>query len=346
MRIAQVAPLYESTPPRFYGGIERAVSYLTEELVRQGHEVTLFATGDSRTRAELIASAPSALRLARFATEHHLRSVIQLEQVRQRVRAFDVIHFHTDFAHFPLSRTGALGCHLMTFHGRLNLPQHRALFNEFKELPVVGLSNYQRMACPDANWIGTVPYGLPATVCRFEENPKGGYLAFLGRISPEKRPDWAIETARRVGLKLKIAAKVDPVDSEYFREMIEPLIEAEKVEFIGEIDEEGKSAFLGNANAVLFPVDWPEAFGLVLIEAMSCGTPVVAWDAGAIREVVDNGLTGYVVNSIETAVDAIERVPALARAAVRKRFEERFLVERMAQRYLDIYRALLDHRAS
>lgn len=340
MKIAQVAPLIESVPPQLYGGTERVVSYLTEELVRQGHEVTLFATGDSVTSAQLVASVPRALRLDPAVKDYTPYAILQLEHVRQRADEFDVIHFHSDFMHLPLVRALMPERAVTTMHGRLDLPDYKPLFSEFADAPLVSISNHQRTPLASANWLGTVYHGLPSGVCRFEPNPRGDYFAFLGRISPEKRPDRAIEIARRAGVKLKMAAKIDPVDEPYFRREIEPLLSQPHVEFIGEINEEQKSDFLGNARALLFPIDWPEPFGLVLIEAMSCGTPCIAWRAGSVPELVEPGVTGFVVDSIEGAVDAIRRVSLLDRAHVRARFEQRFSAERMARDYVELYQQL------
>jgi glycosyltransferase involved in cell wall biosynthesis len=337
MKIAQVAPLIESVPPRLYGGTERIVSYLTEELIRQGHEVTLFASGDSQTGAELVATVPNALRLDPVVRDYAPYSVLQIEHVRRRANEFDVIHFHSDFLHLPLVRATMPDRVVTTMHGRLDLPDYRALFAEFDDAPLVSISNHQRNPLSGAHWVGTVYHGLPAEVCSFNPAPRGDYLAFLGRISPEKRPDRAMEIARRAGAKLKIAAKVDNADQEYFRTRIEPLLSQSHVEFIGEIGEDRKSELLGNAQALLFPIDWPEPFGLVLIEAMSCGTPCIAWRAGSVPEVVDHGVTGFVIDSLDAAVDAVGRIAMLDRRAVRAKFEQRFSAERMARDYLDVY---------
>jgi glycosyltransferase involved in cell wall biosynthesis len=338
MRIAQVAPLMESVPPRLYGGIERMVHYLTEELVRQGHDVTLFATGDSRSNAKLVSSVPEGLRLAIPKMDPVLCNLIQLEHVRQRAADFDIIHFHNDFTYFPMTRAGIMANSITTLHGRLDLPSHKVLFDEFKDVALVSISEHQRLPLPSVNWRGTVHYGLPTGVCEFKQAPTGDYLAFLGRLAPVKRPDWAIETARKVGLRLKMAAKVD--DPSYFL-ALKSALGAPHVDFIGEITEREKVEFLGNALALLFPFEWPEAFGLVLIEAMSCGTPVIAWRGGATAEIVDEGVTGFIVDSVEEAVEAVRSVPALDRVSVRKRFEKRFRVERVAKEYLNIYEATL-----
>ena len=340
MKIAQVAPLIESVPPRFYGGTERVVSYLTEELVRQSHEVTLFASGDSQTQAGLVASVPRALRLDPEVKDSLPYAILQLEHVRQRLDQFDVVHFHSDYIHFPLVRSLVADRTITTMHGRLDLSDYQKLFTEFDDVPLVSISNHQRTAFPAANWLGTVYHGLPAGVCRFQPHPHGNYFAFLGRISPEKRPDRAIEIAALAGVQLKIAAKVDAADEAYFRRHIEPLLAQSHVEFIGEISEHAKPKFLGNARALLFPIDWPEPFGLVVIEAMSCGTPVIAWRAGSVPEIVDHGVTGWIVDSIESAVDAVRRVHLLNRQEVRARFEQRFSAERMARDYLKLYQKI------
>ncbi|HEU4592956.1 MAG TPA: glycosyltransferase family 4 protein [Steroidobacteraceae bacterium] len=340
MKIAQVAPLAESVPPRLYGGTERIVSYLTEELVRQGHAVTLFASGDSRTAAELHAIVDTALRFDPSVKDAHIFNYLQLEHVRARAEEFDVVHFHTDYLHFPLLREFDLHNALTTLHGRLDLPGYREMFGRHPHWPVVSISNDQRRPLPDANWVGTVLHGLPRTVCDFRAAPSGEYLAFLGRISPEKRVDRAIEIARRAGMKLRIAAKVDAADERYFHAQIEPLLSQPHVEYVGEIGERDKCAFLGGARALLFPIDWPEPFGLVMIESMSCGTPVVAWRGGSVPEIVNEGINGFIVDSIEGAVDAVQHAVRLDRARVRASFEERFTVERMTHDYLEIYRKL------
>jgi len=309
--------------------------------VRQGHEVTLFASGDSKTTAELVPTVPRALRLDPDVKDYGPYAVLQLEHVRQRADEFDVVHFHSDFMHLPLVRAVMGPRAVTTLHGRLDQPDYGLLFSEFSDAPLVSISNHQRQPMRDANWLGTVYHGLPTSVCHFTAEPRGDYCAFLGRISPEKRPDRAIEIARRAGVRLKIAAKVDPVDESYFRTQIEPLLAQPHVEFIGEIDEHQKAEFLGNARALLFPIDWPEPFGLVMIEAMSCGTPCIAWRAGSVPEVVDHGVSGFVVDSIDAAVDALHRVPMLDRSAVRARFEQRFSAERMTRDYLEVYARLV-----
>jgi glycosyltransferase involved in cell wall biosynthesis len=340
MKIAQVAPLAERCPPVLYGGTERIASYLTEELVRQGHEVTLFASGDSRTAAELVCCSDMALRLnpaVKDQTPYHL---VMLDEVRRRAADFDVIHFHIDLLHFPLIRDFADRT-LTTLHGRLDLPDLKPFYAAFREIPLVSISDSQRRPMPAVNWAGTIPHGLPRDLLPFTPRPHGGYLAFLGRISPEKRPDRAIHIAARTGLPLKIAAKVDKEDRAYWDTIIAPLIARHaNVEFVGEINEAQKASFLGDARALLFPIDWPEPFGLVMIEAMACGTPVVAWNCGSVPEVIDDGVTGFIVDSEDEAVSAIGRLETIDRVRVRAAFERRFTVERMASDYMAAYRAL------
>lgn len=337
MRIAQIAPLMEAVPPLLYGGTERIVSYLTEELVRQGHDVTLFASGDSQTSATLIACCDEALRLNPGQNDPLPYQMMQLEAVRRRAAGFDVLHFHTDLLHFPLLR-GLDAPAVTTLHGRLDLPELQPLYRVFDKVSVVSISQSQRQPLPDANWYGNVYHGLPADLLPFTPRARG-YLAFLGRISPEKRPDLAIAIALRVGLPLRIAAKVDRVDREYFETRIRPLLDQPGVEFIGEIGEHEKAAFLGGAVALVFPIDWPEPFGLVMIEAMACGTPVVAYGSGSVQEVIDEGVTGVVVNDIDGAAAGIGKAAGFDRSRVRGRFDERFTAERMATDYLAIYRA-------
>jgi glycosyltransferase involved in cell wall biosynthesis len=321
-----------------YGGTERVVSYLTEELVRQGHAVTLFASGDSVTRAELVPACPRALRLDPACVDRLAPHFVMLEEVFRQAHRFDVIHFHIDYLHYPLSRRAAVP-HVTTLHGRLDPPELRPLYAEFRDVPLVSISDAQRRPLPAANWQATVYHGLPLGLHQCHDRP-GDYLAFLGRISPEKRLDRAIEIARRAGLRLKVAAKVDTADAAYFHREIEPLLGDPLVEFVGEIGEEKKGAFLGGAQAVLFPIDWPEPFGLVMIEAMACGTPVIAWRAGSVPEVIDDGVTGFVVDSIDRGVEAVHRAGELNRRRCRKAFEERFAAARMARDYLAVYRRL------
>jgi glycosyltransferase involved in cell wall biosynthesis len=344
MRIAQVAPLYESVPPKYYGGTERVVSYLTEELVRQGHEVTLFASGDSVTKARLVAPCNRSLRLDKRAVDHLVHHVLMVEYVFQRANEFDVIHFHIDHIHFPLARRHDVPT-VTTLHGRLDLPDLPPFYREFHDIPLVSISNAQREPLPKANWAGTVYHGLPKTLYSFHEKP-GQYLAFLGRISPEKRVDRAIRIAREVGLKIKIAAKVDKVDWEYYRNVVEPLLKDPVTEFVGEIGEGEKDEFLGNAKALLFPIDWPEPFGLVMIEALACGTPVVAYRHGSVPEVLEDGKTGFIVNGLEDAIEAVRKIDSIDRKRCRQVFEERFCAERMAKDYVAIYERLIEARRS
>jgi len=339
MKIAQIAPLAEAVPPRLYGGTERIVSYLTEELVRQGHQVTVFASGDSRTRAELVACAPKALRLDPAVRDPVPHVLMMLDEVRRRAHEFDILHFHMDLFHFP-TFTDIAGQTVTTLHGRLDLPDLQPFYRRFRDFPLVSISNDQRGPLPGAHWAGTVYHGLPLELHRFVPTTDQGYLAFLGRISPEKRPDRAIEIARRTGLPLRIAAKVDNADRAYFEQQIEPLLADPLVEFVGEIGDADKSEFLGNARALLFPIDWPEPFGLVVIESMACGTPVIAFARGSVPEIVEDGVTGFIVDNIEEAVRAVRRIPELDRREVRRRFEQRFSAGRMASDYLEIYRQL------
>jgi len=343
MRIAQVAPLYESCPPQLYGGTERVVSYLTEELVRQGHEVTLFASGDSQTTATLRAPCERALRLDPQCRDPLPYHFILLHRLAQTADAFDIIHFHTDYLHFPIFAQ-RWGKTLTTLHGRLDLPDLPPMLREFAMMPLVSISNAQRAPMPWANWSATVYHGLPTNLYHCGAG-NGGYLAFIGRVCPEKRPDWAIEIARRAGLPLTIAAKVDKVDQSYFETRIKPLLTDPLVKFIGEIRDDQKGTFLGDALALLFPIDWPEPFGLAVIEAMANGTPVIAFGRGAVSEIVDHGVTGFIVNNVDEAVDAIPLAKALDRNAVRRRFEERFSVERMARNYLARYSDALRRNA-
>jgi glycosyltransferase involved in cell wall biosynthesis len=344
LRIAQVAPLYESVPPKYYGGTERVVSYLTEELARQGHDVTLFASGDSVTKARLVAPCRRSLRLDTACIDQLAHHILMLEQVAREADDFDIIHFHIDYLHFPLSRR-RYWPHVTTLHGRLDIPDLAPLYQEFRDMPVVSISDSQRAPLPWANWSGTVYHGLPEDLYTYRPQA-GRYLAFLGRISPEKRVDRAIEIARRVGMEIKIAAKVDAVDRAYFEEAVAPLLKDPRVEYVGEIGEGQKDEFLGNAYALLFPIDWPEPFGLVMIEAMACGTPVIAYRCGSVPEVMEQGVTGFIVGDLEEAVRAVEQVPGLSRRRCRQVFERRFSATRMARDYLAIYRQLLDGPAA
>ena len=340
LKIAQIAPLMESVPPRLYGGTERIVSYLTEELVGLGHEVTLFASGDSITAANLVPCVPKALRLDASVRDPIPYYMLMLDRVRQRIDDFDVLHFHIDQFHFPLFRSIA-GRTVTTLHGRQDLPDLLPLYLGFGDMPLVSISDAQRHPVPHANFAGTVHHGIPTYLHRGTAEARAGYLAFLGRISPEKRPDRAISMARALGIPLKIAAKVDRVDEVYFKTEIEPLLKGGGVEFIGEINDHQKTQFLGDAQALLFPVDWPEPFGLSMIEAMACGTPVLAFRCGSVPEIVENGITGAIVETMEEAIAALPRVIALDRKKVRQRFEQRFSATRMAKDYVGIYRSLL-----
>lgn len=340
LKIAQIAPLMESVPPRLYGGTERIVSYLTEELVGLGHDVTLFASGDSITPANLVPCVPKALRLDASVRDTIPYYMLMLDRVRQRVDDFDILHFHIDQFHFPLFRSIA-GRTVTTLHGRQDLPDLLPLYLGFDDMPLVSISNAQRRPVPDANFAGTVHHGIPTRLHHGTAEPHGSYLAFLGRISPEKRPDRAISIARALGIPLKIAAKVDRADAAYFKTEIEPLLDGGGVEFIGEINDHQKTQFLGDAQALLFPVDWPEPFGLSMIEAMACGTPVLAFRCGSVPEIIEDGITGAIVDTMEEAIEALPRVIALDRKRVRQRFEQRFSATRMAKDYVGIYRSLL-----
>jgi glycosyltransferase involved in cell wall biosynthesis len=338
MKIAQVSPLAERVPPQGYGGTERVVAYLSDELVRQGHELTLFATGDSLTKGRLISACDQALRLDSNVVDPLAHHALQLEQVLQHADAFDVIHFHTGYSHFPLFRRQKTPS-VTTFHGRLDIPDFERLFPTFKDIPVVSISNSQRQPYPKMNWQGTIYHGLPLNLYRPGPG-SGGYLAFLGRISPEKRVDRAIQIAERVNMKIKIAAKVDASDREYVEKEIGPILEHPLVEFIGECNGKEKEQFLGHAYALLFPIDWPEPFGLVMIEAMACGTPVIAFRAGSVPEIIDSGVNGFVVESIEEAAKAVSQVQYLDRTRCRRSFEERFSSARLAADYIRVYERL------
>lgn len=338
MRIAQVSPLYESVPPRWYGGTERVVSYLTEELVALGHEVTLFASGDSVTEAELVPPVPRALRLD-GCPDPIAPHLLMFTQLMRRLDDFDLIHFHTDYLHLPL--TEALrGPHLTTMHGALDVPHLLPLYREYSCVPLASISMSQRRPLPGANWVGTVHHGLPAGLLR-AGGGEGGYLAFLGRISPEKRVDRAIDIATRAGIPLRIAAKISDVDRPYFEREIAPLLDHPLVEFIGEIDEAEKGAFLGRARALLFPIDWEEPFGLVMAESLACGTPVIAFRSGSVPEVIEDGVTGYLVTSVDEAVEAVHRIDRISRARCRRAFDTRFTARRMAEDYLALYARLV-----
>jgi glycosyltransferase involved in cell wall biosynthesis len=338
VRIAQIAPLAEAVPPKLYGGTERVIWWLTEALVDLGHDVTLFASGDSISSAELVPCAPQALRLAGI-NDHTAHLLVMLDLVRRRADEFDVLHFHTDLLQYPIFRDIAGKC-VTTLHGRQDVPDFWPAYRAFPEMRLVSISDAQRAFIRDANFAATVHHGMPPQLIRPGAGD-GGYLAFVGRISPEKRPDRAIEIAKRAGVKLRIAAKVDHLDRAYFADKIEPLLDHPLVEFVGEIGDADKGAFLGGAMALLFPIDWPEPFGLVMIEAMAAGTPVIAWPGGSTPEVIEHGRNGLLVNSIDAAVEAVELARAMPRSEVRASFEERFTSERMARDYVDLYRRMI-----
>jgi glycosyltransferase involved in cell wall biosynthesis len=340
MRIAQIAPLTEAVPPRLYGGTERVIHWLTEELVALGHDITLFASGDSRTSAKLEAGWPRALRLDGAVRDANALHLAMLERVRRQAPDFDFLHFHLDYYPFSVFSRQSTPF-LTTLHGRLDLPELHPVFNTFSSVPVISISNSQRRPLPQARWVRTIYHGLPEKMI-MPHPRQPSYLAFLGRIAPEKAVDRAIHIARQCGIPLKIAAKVDRVDAEYYEQRIRPLIEPPHVEYIGEINDEQKSEFLSGAHALLATIDWPEPFGLVMIEAMACGTPVIAFNRGSVPEVVEDGLTGFIVEDELGAVGAVQRLSELDRGQVRKRFEERFTARRMAQEYLGVYRALRD----
>jgi glycosyltransferase involved in cell wall biosynthesis len=338
MRIAQIAPLTESVPPKFYGGTERVVSFLTEELVSMGHDVTLFASADSETSAQLEPMWPQALRFDPALRDFHAPVMLMMEQVARRADEFDILHFHLDY--WPFSIFSRLHTPFVTtLHGRLDLPELRPVFDCFRDVPVISISDSQRKPLPRANFISTIYHGLPEDLLVPHHGPRD-YLAFLGRICPEKRPDRAIRIARAAGMKLKIAAKVDRVDQAYYESEIRPMIDGDQVELIGEIGDAEKSEFLGRAKAMLLPIDWPEPFGLVMIEAMACGTPTIAFPAGSVPEVIENGRTGYIVPDEPAAVDALSQIDRLSSHAIRAAFDERFTARRMAEDYVDLYRGL------
>ena len=341
LRIAQVAPLYESVPPQLYGGTERVVSWLTEELVAMGHDVTLFASGDSRTRARLVPACPISLWRDPNVKETLPQHVRMLELLFSDLSRFDVVHFHCDYLQFPLLRR-QYWANVSTLHGRIHLNDVEALFREYAGMPLVSISDAQRRPLPDANWQATIYHGLPRNLHTFQPRP-GRYLAFLGRISPEKGVDRAIEIARAAGAPLKIAAKIYSEDQAYFQTVITPLLDRTRslVEFVGEVGGTRKNEFLGGASALLFPIDWPEPFGLVMIEAMACGTPVIAWRNGSVPEIIEGGETGFVVESVDQAVDCVRRVAEIRRTDCRHAFEERFDSRRMAIDYVSVYRRVI-----
>jgi glycosyltransferase involved in cell wall biosynthesis len=343
MHIAQIAPLTEAIPPKLYGGTERVVSWLTEELIALGHEVTLFASGDSQTSAKLEAVWPRALRLDGAVRDPNALHMMMLERVYQRSGDFDVLHFHLDYYPFSLFARQATPF-VTTLHGRLDLPEHQPVFDTFNTVPVVSISNSQRRPLPQAHWVRTVHHGLPERLL-MPKSIKPSYFAFLGRIAPEKGIDRAIRIAQHCGMPLKVAAKVDRADQDYYDEQIKPMIKAANVEYIGEIADKDKSEFLSGAVTLLVPIDWPEPFGLVMIEAMACGTPVIAFNRGSVPEVIDDGLTGFIVEDINGAIGAVDRLDHLSRAKIRRHFEQRFTARRMAQDYLSVYRGLAERLA-
>ncbi|MDA9437785.1 glycosyl transferase [Bradyrhizobium sp. CCBAU 51745] len=339
MRIAQIAPLAESVPPKLYGGTERVVAWLVDELVELGHEVTLFASGDSKTRGMLHPVWPRALRLGRSRTDPNAALAVLLEAVSRRAKEFDIVHAHIDWLHLPtLTRSGIP--FVTTLHGRLDLPDLPAVVREFPKACFVSISDHQRGPLADANWCGTIYHGLPAGQFLPSFKP-GKYLAFLGRLTAEKGPEEAIRIARAVGMPIRIAAKVPRAETGYFREHIEPHVDKQQVELVGEVNDTTKQPFLAEAAALLFPIRWPEPFGLVMIEAMACGTPVIAYRSGSVPEVIDEGITGFIVDDESQAIEAVRRVSSIDRRHVRARFEERFTARRMAEDYVRHYRRIL-----
>ncbi len=343
LRIAQIAPLYESVPPKLYGGTERIVGYLAEELVRRGHEVTLFAAGDSTANVPLAAGSPQALRLKGLDHLGPMLHMPMLSGIYDQASRFDVIHSHVDCLSFPLARLVQVPT-VSTMHGRLDLKEILPIYRYYKDQPVVSISHDQRRPLPEMNWVGTVYHGLPHNLLKFRSEP-GDYLAFLGRIAPEKRPDLAIEIARRSGIPLKIAAKVDRADREYFESVIKPLLSTAEVEFLGEIDEAQKQEFLGGALALLFPVDWPEPFWIVMLEALACGTPVFARRCGSVPEILRHGVSGFIDSSVEDLAAAVHKVRELSRRICRDEFERRFTADVMADNYEQVYYQLADRIA-
>jgi glycosyltransferase involved in cell wall biosynthesis len=342
MRIAHVSPLFESVPPRTYGGTERVVSWLVETMTELGHDVTLFAAADSVTSGRLRGCAPRALRFESSCGAPLAYHLVAMSRVLAAASGFDVIHFHTDLLQFALFREHPTPC-LTTLHGRLDLPELQTFFAEFSEMPVVSISHAQRAPLPDANWLGTVHHGLPETLFQ-PGRGDGGYLAFIGRISPEKAPDAAIRIAQRAGLPLRIAAKVDRADQAYFESVVRPLLGLPGIDYIGEIGDCEKAAFLGGARALLFPINWAEPFGLVMIEAMACGTPVIGYHAGSVPEVLDDGVTGFIVADEDEAVAAVEQLDRLDRERIRRVFETRFSARRMIADYLRLYGLLIERQ--
>jgi glycosyltransferase involved in cell wall biosynthesis len=338
MKIAQIAPLVESVPPQGYGGTERVVSYLTEALVDMGHEVTLFASGDSVTAARLVAVAERGLRLDPRHRDPLVWTTLLIDQVFESASRFDILHFHIDYQHFPLARRCRTPS-VTTLHGRQDLPDLAALYRHFRERPLVSISDSQREPLPGANWCATIHHGLPADLYRFHPEP-ADYFAFVGRLSPEKRVDRAIDIATTCGTRLRIGAKVDPADRDYFESVVRPLLSHPLVEYVGEVSEKDKGDFIGGARALLFPIDWPEPFGLVMIEALACGTPVLSYAGGSVPEVLEHGVTGYIVSDRQQAIAAARRIDRIDRRRCRQAFEDRFTARVMAERYLEVYRSL------
>ena len=343
MHIAQIAPLTEAIPPKLYGGTERVVSWLTEELLALGHEVTLYASGDSTTSARLEAVWPRALRLDGAVRDPNALHMMMLERVYRRAGDFDFLHFHLDYYPFSLFSRQPTPF-VTTLHGRLDLPEHQPVFETFRAMPVVSISNAQRRPVPRANWVRTVHHGLPIDLLR-PQPVRPSYFAFLGRIAPEKGVDRAIRIAQHCGVPLKVAAKVDRADQDYYDEQIAPMLRAQNIEYVGEITDRDKSQFLSGAVALLVPIDWPEPFGLVMIEAMACGTPVIAFNRGSVPEIIDDDVTGFIVEDQTGAIGAVDRLAQLSREKIRQRFEQRFTARRMAQDYLAVYRSLMDRAA-
>jgi glycosyltransferase involved in cell wall biosynthesis len=341
MRIAQIAPLVESVPPRLYGGTERIVSYLTEELIGLGHDVTLFASGDSITSAKLQPCVPRALRLDNTVKDVIPYYMLMLDRARRNAKRFDILHFHIDHLHFPLFRSLSSRV-VTTLHGRQDLADLKPLYVAFEDMKLVSISDAQRGPIASANFVATIHHGLPENLLTPTMRPQGGYLAFLGRLAPEKGAEQAVQIARAVGLPLKISAKVDPVDQVYFDQRIAPLLDEPNVEYIGEINERQKATFLGEALGLLFPIDWPEPFGLVMIEAMACGTPVMAFRRGSVPEIIEDGKTGFIVDTVEEAVLKMSRLIALDRSRIRQAFEQRFTAARMARDYVELYRSMIE----
>lgn len=344
MKIAQIAPLYESVPPKMYGGTERVVHYLTEELVIQGHEVTLFASGDSITSAKLISTVENGLRLKKDCTDSLAHHIVEMQEVFDRANDFDILHFHIDYIHFPFSEKLHVPG-VTTLHGRLDIPDLQPLYNKFRNQKVISISDNQKKPLPQANWMGTVYHGLPEALLS-QGDGNGGYLAFVGRISPEKGVDKAIEIAIESDIPLKIAAKIDNADKEYYERDIKHLLKHPLIEFYGEINEEEKKDFLGKARALLFPINWEEPFGMVMIESMACGTPVIAFGCGSVPEVIDDNESGFIVHNVKEAVQAVKKIDQMNRDKVREIFEKRFTASRMAKDYLQIYTSILNDRKS